>query len=68
LKERRAPLDRDVNILCPSPTCDSAHAGVRIRTQSVITFRCAACRFMWSVEVSQLPEAVRKQLSPADSG
>ena len=57
--DRRAPLSRDVPLRCPAPGCESEWAGIAIHTPSVVTFRCAACRFMWSADPTTLPEEAR---------
>jgi len=59
LSDRRAPTSRDVSLPCPSPACDSEWASIAIHTTSVVTFRCAECRFMWSADPLTLPDAIR---------
>jgi transposase-like protein len=61
--DRRAPTSRDVQLRCPSPTCSSEWASIAIYTASVVTFRCADCRFMWSADPLTLSEAVRGLLN-----
>jgi hypothetical protein len=62
LSDRRAPTSRDVQLRCPSPTCDSEWASIAIHTATVVTFRCAECRFMWSADPLTLSAAVRDLL------
>lgn len=59
LSDRRAPTSRDVQLRCPSPACTSEWASIAIHTASVVTFRCADCRFMWSADSLGLPEHIR---------
>jgi hypothetical protein len=56
-----------LSLHCPVPECDSAEAGVAVASKSIATFCCPKCHFMWSAEITQLPEPVREQIVRAAS-
>jgi hypothetical protein len=57
-----AGLPRTVGVPCPAPDCDSRAAAVVVRSDTVVTFRCLACRREWCADIRRLPDALRAQL------
>jgi hypothetical protein len=47
------------------PTCKSAAIDLLIRSTTVMTFRCTQCGFPCSVELSAIPERVRRRVEQA---
>jgi transposase-like protein len=58
----------DVAVKCPFSTCDSTRAIIEVRSASIVTFRCIACRFEWSADISTLAEPLRRNVEAFHSG
>ena len=54
--------DRLLPISCPKCHHDSAR--LFINSKTVITVQCARCDHEWVVDLTAVPEAVRKQVPP----
>ena len=57
--EQSAPPLAEVPMHCPVPSCEAEFVGIAVRSTTVVTFRCTSCGFMWSAEISALPEPTR---------
>jgi hypothetical protein len=52
---RRATADAHGGVRCPVLACGSGEAVVVVQATTVVTLRCCRCRFMWAVDLLDLP-------------
>ena len=56
-----------VELECPVLTCDASAAHLIVRSETVVTFRCATCRFVWSAQIDGMPPLVRQRVKALPS-
>jgi len=52
----------ELPLKCAVPSCDAPCVRLVVRSASIVTLRCPACGFMWSIEIAALPPDVRRSL------
>jgi hypothetical protein len=54
----------DTILLIRCPSCGHDQARLFVSSATVVTVKCARCEFPWSVDVTSMPDGLRKQLPP----
>jgi transposase-like protein len=55
------------HVKCPEPTCGARETVLLVRSETIVTFRCASCRFTWSEQIDGLPPLARQRLKALPS-